>query len=109
MCLKKPVFDGGTRGGSSGVSLVESERRTRTPAANLFDLIAGTSTGGMICCGLLKGMSANVCQLLEALASRITAAERMMQSLILSIRCRRKTQKESPDLAVRAFKVWRNF
>src|SRR5258708_32490576 len=43
-------------GGSGGIVtvmlLAEIERRTQRPIANLFDLVAGTSTGGILALGL---------------------------------------------------------
>ncbi|HLG86308.1 MAG TPA: patatin-like phospholipase family protein [Alphaproteobacteria bacterium] len=52
------IDGGGIRGIIPARVLQEIERRTGKPANQLFDLISGTSTGGIICCGLLKGMSA---------------------------------------------------
>src|SRR5262245_29471105 len=45
---------GGIRGIIPAVVLAEVERRTRRPIADLFDLIAGTSTGGILALGLVR-------------------------------------------------------
>ena len=45
---------GGIRGIIPAVLLAELERRTRRPIAELFDLIAGTSTGGILALGLVR-------------------------------------------------------
>jgi predicted acylesterase/phospholipase RssA len=44
---------GGIRGIIPAMVLAELERRTRRPIAELFDLIAGTSTGGILALGLV--------------------------------------------------------
>ena len=46
------IDGGGIRGVIPAAVLTEIERRTDRPAAELFDLIAGTSTGGIIALGL---------------------------------------------------------
>jgi uncharacterized protein len=46
------IDGGGIRGIIPAVVLAEVERRTAKPAAQLFDLIAGTSTGGILAIGL---------------------------------------------------------
>lgn len=46
------IDGGGIRGIIPGMVLAEIERRTETPIAELFDLIAGTSTGGILAGGL---------------------------------------------------------
>ncbi|NLW45116.1 MAG: patatin [Syntrophomonadaceae bacterium] len=45
---------GGIRGIIPATVLAEIEKRTRKPVAELFDLIAGTSTGGLLALGLTK-------------------------------------------------------
>src|SRR5688572_6661205 len=45
---------GGIRGIIPAMVLAELERRTRRPIADLFDLIAGTSTGGILALGLVR-------------------------------------------------------
>ena len=52
------IDGGGIRGILPARLLQEIERRTKKSAADLFDLIAGTSTGGIICCGIAAGISA---------------------------------------------------
>jgi len=52
------IDGGGIRGILPARLLQEIERRTAKPAAELFHLVSGTSTGGIICCGLVKGMQA---------------------------------------------------
>lgn len=47
------VDGGGIRGIIPAMLLAEIERRTAQPASELFDLIAGTSTGGIIAMGLV--------------------------------------------------------
>src|SRR5207245_10001845 len=44
----RSIDGGGSRGIVPAVVLAELERRTGQPIARLFDLIAGTSTGGLI-------------------------------------------------------------
>lgn len=46
------IDGGGIRGLIPTIVLAEIERRTARPIASLFDLIAGTSTGGIIACAL---------------------------------------------------------
>jgi len=45
---------GGIRGVISALILDEIERRTKKPISSLFNLIAGTSTGGLLALGLTK-------------------------------------------------------
>lgn len=47
------IDGGGIRGIIPATVLMEIERRTGKPAAQLFDLIAGTSTGGILAAGLV--------------------------------------------------------
>jgi len=46
------IDGGGIRGIVPATVLAEIERRTRRPVAKLFDLVAGTSTGGILALGL---------------------------------------------------------
>jgi patatin-like phospholipase/acyl hydrolase len=48
------IDGGGIRGIIPATILAEIERRAAAPAARLFDLIAGTSTGGILALGLAK-------------------------------------------------------
>jgi patatin-like phospholipase/acyl hydrolase len=48
------IDGGGIRGVIPGTIMAEIERRTGEPIFNLFDLIAGTSTGGILALGLTK-------------------------------------------------------
>ncbi len=48
------VDGGGIRGIIPATVLAEIEKRTRKPIAQIFDLIAGTSTGGIVVAGLCK-------------------------------------------------------
>ena len=48
------IDGGGIRGLIPALVLAEIERRTGRPTAELFDLIAGTSTGGILTCGLTR-------------------------------------------------------
>lgn len=48
------IDGGGIRGIIPAMVLAEVERRTAEPAARLFDLIAGTSTGGILACALAR-------------------------------------------------------
>ena len=52
------IDGGGIRGYLPALVLAEIERRAGTPAANQFDLVVGTSTGGIIGIGLAAGLSA---------------------------------------------------
>ena len=51
------IDGGGIRGVIPAAVLVEIEERTQQPVAELFDLIAGTSTGGLLALGLTKPSS----------------------------------------------------
>ena len=46
------IDGGGIRGVIPAVLLAELERRAKRPVAELFDLIAGTSTGGILAAAL---------------------------------------------------------
>lgn len=48
------IDGGGIRGLIPALVLAEIERRTGRPTADLFDLVAGTSTGGILACGLTR-------------------------------------------------------
>jgi uncharacterized protein len=48
------IDGGGIRGIIPAMVLMEIERRTQRPIATLFDLVAGTSTGGILALGLTK-------------------------------------------------------
>jgi len=48
------IDGGGVRGIIPAMILAEIEKRTQKPVSNLFDLIAGTSTGGILALGLTK-------------------------------------------------------
>src|SRR3954469_10126713 len=48
------IDGGGIRGLIPALVPAEIERRTGPPTAELFDLIAGTSTGGILACGLTR-------------------------------------------------------
>ena len=48
------IDGGGIRGIIPALVLSEIEKRTRKPISQLFDLIAGTSTGGLLALGLTK-------------------------------------------------------
>ena len=53
------IDGGGIRGIIPATILADIERRTKRPIAELFDLIAGTSTGGIIALGLTKPGAGN--------------------------------------------------
>jgi patatin-like phospholipase/acyl hydrolase len=48
------IDGGGIRGLIPAMVLAELERRSGRPSAELFDLVTGTSTGGIIACGLTR-------------------------------------------------------
>jgi uncharacterized protein len=48
------IDGGGIRGILPAMILAEIERRTRKLTSELFDLVAGTSTGGILALGLTK-------------------------------------------------------
>ncbi|GFR05488.1 patatin [Trichonephila clavata] len=48
------VDGGGIRGIIPALILAEIEKRARKPIAEIFDLMAGTSTGGIVIAGLCK-------------------------------------------------------
>lgn len=52
------IDGGGVRGYLPALLLAEIERRAARPATTLFDLVVGTSTGGIIGIGLATGLSA---------------------------------------------------
>jgi uncharacterized protein len=52
------IDGGGIRGIIPATLLVELEKRAGVYAGGLFDMVAGTSTGGIIACGLSVGLSA---------------------------------------------------
>jgi len=52
------IDGGGIRGIIAARILVEIEKRAGKPLAGAFNMIAGTSTGGIIACGLSVGMTA---------------------------------------------------
>ena len=52
------IDGGGIRGILPARLLQEIERQKGKPIREMFDLIAGTSTGGILGCGLFKGMPA---------------------------------------------------
>jgi len=56
MLMKKvlSIDGGGIRGIIPAMVLAEIERRTGRPTAEMFDLVAGTSTGGILTLGLTK-------------------------------------------------------
>lgn len=65
------VDGGGIRGIIAARVLKEIETRARKPLGQIFDLIAGTSTGGIIACGLAKpGAPLSTAQLLELYTAR---------------------------------------
>ncbi len=53
------IDGGGIRGIIPATVLAEIESRTQAPIAELFDLIAGTSTGGILALGLVKPSAKN--------------------------------------------------
>lgn len=57
---------GGIRGVLTATILARIETMLGKPAAKVFDLIAGTSTGGIMACGLATGMSAQALAALYA-------------------------------------------
>ena len=48
------IDGGGIRGLIPAIVLADLERRTGRRTAEMFDLIAGTSTGGILACGLTR-------------------------------------------------------
>jgi uncharacterized protein len=52
------IDGGGIRGLIPAMVLCELEERSPRPLVELFDLVAGTSTGGIIACALAKGLTA---------------------------------------------------
>jgi patatin-like phospholipase/acyl hydrolase len=48
------VDGGGIRGTIPAIILAEIEHRTKKPISKIFDLMAGTSTGGIVVAGLCK-------------------------------------------------------
>ena len=81
------IDGGGIRGIIAAMVLAEIERRTGRPAHTLFDLIAGTSTGGIIACALARPEPQPAAELVElyrtegprifsrSLARRVRSAE----------------------------------
>jgi len=63
MAVKVLAIDGGgIRGIIPAIVLSEVEKRTKLPIAKLFDLVVGTSTGGILALGLSKPNDANAAQ-----------------------------------------------
>ena len=59
-CIRVLAIDGGgMRGIIPALVVAEIERRTGRPAAQLFDLIVGTSTGALLALGLSTGQAAH--------------------------------------------------
>src|SRR3954468_17801023 len=48
------IDGGGIRGLIPALVLTEIEKRTGRPISSLFDLVAGTSTGAILACGLTR-------------------------------------------------------
>jgi patatin-like phospholipase/acyl hydrolase len=59
------IDGGGIRGIIPALVLAEIERRLERPAADVFDLIAGTSTGGILACALAKPEALSAAELVE--------------------------------------------
>lgn len=53
------IDGGGVRAHLAAVLLAELERRAERPADDLFDLVVGTSTGGLIAMGVAVGIPAS--------------------------------------------------
>lgn len=51
------VDGGGIRGITPAIILAEIEKRARKPISQIFDPVAGTSTGGIVVAGLCKKSS----------------------------------------------------
>src|SRR5918997_1460582 len=54
MTVALAIDGGGIRGLIPALVLAEIERRTGRPMADMVDLVAGTSTGGVLACGLTR-------------------------------------------------------
>jgi patatin-like phospholipase/acyl hydrolase len=52
--VKALAIDGGGSRADPGARVAEIETRTGRPIATMVDLIAGTSTGGIIACALAR-------------------------------------------------------
>ena len=63
------IDGGGIRGLIPGIVLAAIEKSTQTPIARLFDVIAGTSTGGILACGLSAPLIVGVFSGLESCPS----------------------------------------
>jgi patatin-like phospholipase/acyl hydrolase len=59
------IDGGGIRGIIPAIVLAEVEARTGRPIAALFDLVAGTSTGGILACGLTVPAARPAAELVE--------------------------------------------
>ena len=59
------IDGGGIRGMIPALVLAEIEKRTGRPVAGLFDLVAGTSTGGILACALTRPGAAAAAELVE--------------------------------------------
>ena len=85
------IDGGGIRGIIPALVLVEIERRTGRRAAELFDLVAGTSTGGILACALTRPGALPAAELVElyrtegprifkrSLAQRVRSAEGLLE------------------------------
>jgi len=85
------IDGGGIRGIIPALVLAEIEQRTGRRIAELFDLVAGTSTGGILACALTRADAAPAAQLVElyrtegpkifrrSLAHRVRSAEGLLE------------------------------
>jgi len=64
------IDGGGIRGLIPALVLEEIERRTGRLAAELFDLVAGTSTGAIIACALTRPRAMPAARIAELYAQR---------------------------------------
>ncbi|MCW3013021.1 MAG: Patatin [Solirubrobacterales bacterium] len=64
------IDGGGIRGIIPAIVLAEVEARAQRPIAGLFDLVAGTSTGGILACGLTVPQAVPAAELVDLYLTR---------------------------------------
>lgn len=80
------IDGGGIRGIIPALVLGDLERRTGRPVADLFDLIAGTSTGGILALALAQpGTDGRPARTAEQLARATAAAPTYFEPLALTL------------------------
>ena len=99
------IDGGGIRGLIPALVLAEIERRTSRRMAELVDLIAGTSTGGILACALAKPdpmPAAEIADIYVEEGPRIFDRSLLKQVTSLGGLARRALRRQGPDARARA-------